>query len=64
MPKCLTEGLDIQISLKHQRMLKDMDIRCKRSKPELKHEYNYYEARKQLNNYKQIQSTLEKRKEC
>ena len=63
LAKCLTEELDIPISFKHlQRILKDMDIKCKRPKLELEHGPDYDDGKKKVKNYKQIASALKKRK--
>lgn len=64
LAKCLTEELDIPISFKHlQRILKDMGIRCKRPKLELEHDgVDYEEGKKKIKKYKQVASTLKKRK--
>jgi transposase len=65
LSKCLTEEeLNIPISFKHlhQRILKDIGIRCKRPKLELEHGPDYDNEKKKIKNYKQIASALKKRK--
>lgn len=63
LARCLTEELDIPISFKHlQRILKDMDIKCKRPKLELEPGPDYDDGKKKVKNYKQIASALKKRK--